>query len=140
MSILPKRKLLPRSNTPLMYRTILVVDDDPLYVELVKDVLEMRQHEVVVAYNGADALSLAATKQFDAIISDVEMPLMNGIVFHQKLLENRNYSNVPFVFLTATEDPDKLRYVREHPPALLLRKSDMVENLLTMISDLTEVH
>lgn len=138
MSILATRKLLPRNNTVLMHKTILVVDDDPLYVELVKDVLEMQQHKIVVAYDGKDALSVLTRQRVDLIISDVEMPEMNGIVFHKQLLKTNDYS-IPFIFLTSTEDPEKLRYIQEHHPAILLRKSDMIEALLTTISNLNGV-
>ena len=130
--------LLPSARDPnKMPQRILVVDDDPLYVELVKDVLEMQHHRVVIAHNGAEALSAIATEHCDVIVSDIEMPVMNGIMFHAKLLEDKNYNDVPFIFLTATEDPVKIRYVREHPPAALLKKSDMIEALLATISNLT---
>lgn len=119
-----------------MPKTILVVDDDPFYVALVKDVLEMQQFRVVAANNGAEALSLASREQFDVVVSDIEMPVMNGILFHRQLLEKKNYTSVPFIFLTSSEDPDKLRYVREHPPAVLISKSDMIEALLATISNL----
>jgi two-component system chemotaxis response regulator CheY len=120
-----------------MAKTILVVDDDPLYVELIKDVLEMQHHRVVVAHNGAQALSLVTGQQFDVVVSDIEMPILNGVAFHKKLTEIERYRTIPFVFLTATEDPEKLRYVREHPPATLLNKSDMIEALLATITKVT---
>lgn len=120
-----------------MNKTILVVDDDPLFVELVTDVLKMQQHHVVAASNGEEALTLITRQHIDVVVSDIEMPVMNGISFHQKLLQDKNLSKVPFIFLTGTEDPDKIRYAREHPSATLLSKSDVIETLLATISNVT---
>lgn len=120
-----------------MNKTILVVDDDPLFVELVADVLKMQQHHVVTASNGEEALILITRQHVDVVVSDIEMPVMNGISFHQQLLQNKNFSKIPFIFLTGTEDLDKIRYAREHPPATLLSKSDVIETLLATISNVT---
>jgi CheY-like chemotaxis protein len=120
-----------------MPKTILVVDDDPLYVGLVKDVLEIQHHKVVVAYNGAEALTLVPTQAFDLIVSDIEMPEMNGITFHKRLSERETLKQIPFVFLTGTEDTKHLHYAREHPSIALLRKADVVEQLLAFVSALT---
>ena len=120
-------------GVPLKGKTILVVDDDPLYVELVKDVLESHQHLVAVAFNGAEALSLAEAQQFDLVVSDIEMPVMNGIRFHEEITKSDRLKHLPFIFLTGTENQEHLQYVREHPPAVLLRKSNMVEELLSLV-------
>lgn len=120
-----------------MLKTILLVDDDPLFTELVKDLLETHRYRVLVASNGADALSLLATQHVDVVVSDIEMPVMNGISFHARLLENTLHRELPFIFLTSTEDHEKIRYVREHPRTLLLRKTQIVEHLITTVAELT---
>jgi CheY-like chemotaxis protein len=123
-----------------MQKTILVVDDDPLFADLVKDMLEVHHYDVVVAFNGEQALSLLAERHFDVVVSDIEMPVMNGIVFHARLIASELYRTIPFVFLTASVDPEKLHYVDAHPPAVLVSKAEMVERLVATIAEMTSSH
>lgn len=119
--------------TWFMRKTILVVDDDPLYVELVSDVLVLHQFRVLPAYTGEEALAILATQTVDVIVSDIEMPQMSGIVFHKRVTEQPAWRRIPFLFLTGSEDPNDIRYVRDHPSMQLVRKTEMVQQLLACI-------
>jgi CheY-like chemotaxis protein len=68
-----------------MPRTILIVEDNDLFRGMLRSLLEMRGYAVVVARNGAEGLELAASQQFDAALTDVEMPGMDGFEFCQQL-------------------------------------------------------
>jgi CheY-like chemotaxis protein len=122
---------------PAMVKTILLVDDDPLYVELVKEVLELHHHRIVAAYNGKEALALLAAHQFDAIISDIEMPVMNGMAFYERVSAHEAFRKIPFIFLTGSEDPQKLRAVKENLHAVLIKKPDIIETLPATVASLT---
>ncbi len=122
-----------------MQKTILVVDDEPLYVELVKDLLELHDYAVLTALNGADALQMIRQHKVDVIISDIEMPQMNGISFHKKVIEQPELRDIPFVFLTGSEEALYFRYVDEHPRLRLVRKTEMVENLVRLLNELTSL-
>lgn len=117
-----------------MQKTVLVVDDDPFYVELVKDLLDMHQYSVFIVYSGETALTTLLQHQVDVIISDIEMPSMNGIDLHKKVSENPALKDIPFIFLTGSEDPRYVRYIAEHPSTTLVRKTEMVDRLLSCIS------
>lgn len=94
-----------------MAKTVLVVDDDPLYVEVVKDLLDLHQYRVLTALNGSEALHVLGHQKVDVIISDIEMPLMNGITFHRKIAERADLHTIPFIFLTGSEESAYFRYV-----------------------------
>lgn len=64
----------PGSNRP----TVLVADDDPAIASLVADVLREAGYAVVVAFDGAHALALAAVDPPDLLLADVQMPRLNG--------------------------------------------------------------
>ena len=85
---------------------ILVVDDEKLLVKGMKFNLENEGYEVECAYDGAAAVELARTGQFDLIILDVMMPEVDGL---EACMRIREFSNVPIIMLTAkSEDSDKL--------------------------------
>ncbi len=87
-------------------KQILVVDDEPRIAEICRDYLERAGFKVTIAGNGADALTLARTKQPDLIVLDLGLPKMDGFDVTRAL---RKRSNVPIIMLTArVEESDKL--------------------------------
>jgi DNA-binding response OmpR family regulator len=89
-----------------MPQKILVVDDDPKIVELVKLYLERERFQVLTAFDGLQALEVARQKQPDLIILDVMLPKVDGLDVLRLLTAE---SATPIILLTArrTED-DKL--------------------------------
>ena len=84
---------------------ILVVDDEPDILELLKYNLEKEKYKVFTALNGKDALLKATQVNPDLFLLDVMMPEMDGIELCQKLRENKDFDSALIAFLTArTED------------------------------------
>jgi two-component system alkaline phosphatase synthesis response regulator PhoP len=87
-------------------KEILVVDDEPRIAEICRDYLERAGFKVTVAGNGADAMTLARTRQPDLVVLDLGLPKMDGLDVTRAL---RKRSNVPIIMLTArVEESDKL--------------------------------
>ena len=85
---------------------ILVVDDEKLLVKGIKFNLENEGYQVDCAYDGAAAVELARTENFDLIILDLMMPEVDGL---EACMRIREFSNVPIIMLTArSEDTDKI--------------------------------
>ena len=84
---------------------ILVVDDQLVMRELVKTTLATMNHEVTTAEDGVPALEIARTNEFDLVITDINMPIMNGISLVSKLRRISHMENVPILMLT-TESSD----------------------------------
>ena len=80
---------------------ILVVDDQPINVQLLKRKLEREGLTVVAAYNGLEALDLVAKDKPDLILLDVMMPDMDGIEVCQRLQSNEETRPIPVIFITA---------------------------------------
>jgi len=86
---------------------VLVVDDDPLLVRLVRTHLEKAGYSVVDARDGEQALDLAAAELPDLVVLDVMLPKLDGFEVCRRI---REFSLVPVVMLTARGEPvDKLR-------------------------------
>ena len=81
--------------------TILVVDDQPINVQLLKRKLEREGIQVSAAYNGAEALQLVKQVKPDLILLDVMMPDMDGIEVCQRLQAEESTRSIPIIFVTA---------------------------------------
>lgn len=90
-----------------MTQTILVVDDEPKLVDLIRLTLERAGYQVIEANNGEEAIQRVREELPDLVVLDVMMPEMDGF---EVLKEIRAFSNVPIIMLTvrATEQ-DKVR-------------------------------
>src|SRR5258707_329250 len=86
--------------------SILVVDDEPTLVELVRSYLEREQYEVLTVEDGQTALTLARAAHPDLVVLDVMLPTLDGIEVCRQL---RQFSDAYILMLTArAEEIDKL--------------------------------
>ncbi len=85
------------------HRRLLLIDDDPNLILLVKDYLEFRGYEVVTAENGREALEVLEQEipNIDMIICDVMMPEMDGYSLVKHVREDPKTSWIPVLFLSA---------------------------------------
>ena len=80
---------------------ILVVDDQPINVQLLKRKLEREGMVVATSYSGHEALNLVAANKPDLILLDVMMPDMDGIEVCQRLQADPETKSIPIIFITA---------------------------------------
>ena len=80
---------------------ILVVDDQPINVQLLKRKLEKEGIDILTAYNGQEALDSVAHTKPDLILLDVMMPDMDGIEVCQRLQADESSRHIPVIFVTA---------------------------------------
>jgi CheY-like chemotaxis protein len=82
-------------------RLVLVADDDPDIVALVKTVLELGGYEVMTAGDGIEALALAGERRPDLAVLDVAMPELDGLEVLRRLRAAEDTSETPVVLLSA---------------------------------------
>lgn len=85
---------------------ILLVDDIPTNIDVLRDVLEPEGYEILVALNGSSALDLAKRFKPDLILLDVMMPDMDGFEVCEALKAQTETRDVPVIFLTARVDQE----------------------------------
>uniref|UniRef100_UPI0030D850EB response regulator transcription factor n=1 Tax=Oculatella sp. LEGE 06141 TaxID=1828648 RepID=UPI0030D850EB len=83
------------------HKRLLLIDDDPNLILLVKDYLEFRGYEVVTAENGQEALEVLQKDTPDMIICDVMMPQMDGYSLVEHVRKDPRTSWIPVLFLSA---------------------------------------
>ena len=88
-----------------MKKRALVVDDDGNNLMLEKDLLEVAGFEVLVAENASSGIAIARREKPDIIIMDVRLPDMRGTVAAQILRQDKETSDIPIVFVTASVIP-----------------------------------
>ena len=82
-------------------KRLLLIDDDPNLILLVKDYLEFRGYEVITAENGQEALEVLDKDTPDMIICDVMMPQMDGYSLVEHVRKNPRTNWIPVLFLSA---------------------------------------
>ncbi|MFZ1909145.1 MAG: response regulator [Burkholderiales bacterium] len=115
-----------------MAARILVVDDDPDIVGLMRLHLSSAGYEVRTAQDGIEAGYMVLAEAPDLIISDVSMPNMDGIAFVSALRADTTQPHIPVIFLTSAEDEDSR--VRELGAEGYLTKPVRADHLLSMVA------
>ena len=87
-----------------MSRSILVVDDSATVRKFVSVSLSMQGFDVLTACDGMDALEKLPQRKYDLIITDLNMPTMDGFELIRTLKENPNYKELPVIILTSLSD------------------------------------
>ena len=90
-----------------MGRTIITVDDAATMRKMISFTLQGAGHEVLEASDGAEALKVLQTRQADLIITDVNMPNMDGITLTKNLRGLPQFKTTPIILLTTESDPAK---------------------------------
>jgi len=90
-----------------MSRRVLAVDDSKTMRDMVSFALTREGFQVVEAEDGVAALDASKIGSFDLVISDVNMPRMDGITLVQKLRADPKFRSTPILILTTEADQDK---------------------------------
>jgi CheY-like chemotaxis protein len=113
---------------------ILIVDDDPLAAELSAAILQAAGYHTCIAEQALDALEqLATNPALSLIVSDMHMPLMNGIELFAEVRE-RGYP-AGFILLTG-DDPDGLRAEQPGLDACLMKDASLEHSLPRLVAEL----
>ena len=98
-----------QKKKPVQYK-VLVVDDQEQMRKLIIELLSQQGHQCVTAADGVEAMSKIYQNRFDAVITDIVMPKMNGIALTKEILSV--YPKLPIIVMTG--------HVKEHPTELAI--------------------
>jgi len=90
-------------------KTILITDDNPVNVQLIKSILEKNGYRTASADNGKACIDMAAQINPDLILLDIVMPETSGIEVCRVLTENQPTQSIPVIFVTADTDNSTLK-------------------------------
>ena len=116
-----------------MAKKIMIVDDSPSVLAILEDMLDDLGYEVTAVSNGKKACQLLETDRYDLIITDLTMPVMDGIVFVQTAKQMSNCKFVPIVMLSSEEDEAKIAEAKRVGISTFLRKPVREVQLKTIL-------
>ena len=90
-------------------RKILVVEDDPVILDLLTTNFELEGFEVARAVDGVEGLQMARIEQPHAVVADIMMPRMSGLELLEALKSDPATSSIPVVFVSAKAQADDIR-------------------------------
>jgi len=118
-------------------KKLLLVDDDPHMILLVKDYLEFRGYEVLTAGNGNQALDCLESFLPDMIICDVMMPEMDGYTFVEQVRQQKNLSWIPILFLSAKgQSQDRVQGLKKGADVYMVKPFEPEELIAQVESSL----
>ena len=90
-----------------MLANILIVDDSAVMRQMVSHTLKQAGHSVTAANDGKAALTIASKEKFELVITDINMPVMDGLTLIRELRSLPNYQFTPLLTLTTESGTDK---------------------------------
>jgi two-component system, chemotaxis family, sensor kinase CheA len=118
-------------------RSILVVEDSITSRTLLKNILQGGGYKVDTAVDGIDALTALKTKRYDLVVSDVDMPRLNGLELTARIRKDAQLSHLPVVLVTAlASQQDRERGIDVGANAYVVKSSFDQSNLLEVIQRL----
>ena len=117
-----------------MAHHILIIDDSADIRWMLSDLLESKGYHCEQAPNAIDALTMIKNSEFDLILTDYQMPKMNGIEFLQNLTTVPGASAIPVIMITATSSDELTITAHKAGACAVLTKPVHLETLLFTVS------
>ncbi len=115
-------------------QSILIVEDSITSRTMLKNIMETAGYRVKTAIDGVDALTLLKTEDFDLVVSDVDMPRMNGFDLTAKIRTDKKLADLPVVLVTALQSrEDRERGIDVGANAYIVKTSFDQSNLLETV-------
>ena len=131
------RALSAEGESATLSKSVLIAEDSVTSRMLLKGILESAGYQVTTAVDGADAFSLLQKTEFDLVVSDVEMPRMNGFELTAKIRGTEQVAQIPVVLVTGLDSrEDRERGITAGADAYIVKTSFDQSNLLDVVQRL----
>ena len=117
--------------------TLLLVDDEPKVLLLLADVLKKESWHVLTATQGEEALALLSKEKVDIVVSDIYMPVMNGLRMRDTIRQDPKLKDIPILFISGYNDQMTMAAIRFPKIEGFLQKTKPPRDLIKWIRFLT---
>jgi chemotaxis protein histidine kinase CheA len=134
----PARAAIEPAEAPRALTRLLLVDDSRVTREMERRILEDAGFGVEVAADGDEALRRLAAEPFDCLVTDIEMPHLDGYELTAQLRQMERFAHLPIVVVSTRESSeDRLRGLRAGADAYLTKQSLVASDLVETVRRLT---
>lgn len=120
---------------PIEGRSVLLVDDEPIVVDVLSEVFEPLAEVFRSAANGIEALAILLDEDFDFILMDIEMPRMNGMELFRHIEEVKPYLIPRIIFITGDTETRATRDFIKRSGCRYIDKPFMLKDLFEVMAD-----
>lgn len=138
--LLPYIKEILQRSKILRDRLVLVVDDSKYILKVVRTGLTAAGFKVITASNGAEAFGIVSEVAPDLILSDINMPVMDGIKLCEKVQNHAQLSHIPFVVMSSGGDRRTMRELLHKGASAFLVKPFNIDQLVITAEKLLSDH
>jgi two-component system chemotaxis sensor kinase CheA len=133
-AVAPARAVIPAAAENEAPKSVLIAEDSITARTLLRNILETAGYQVRTAVDGIDALTRLRTEHVDLVVSDVDMPRMNGFELTAKIRSERELADLPVVLVTSLDSrEDRERGVEAGANAYIVKSSFDQSNLLEVL-------
>ncbi len=115
---------------------ILLIDDNPDYLTLLRDALHANGYTVHTAKDGIEGCEILESAQIDLIISDIRMPRFDGLKVHAFAREMESHKDTKFIFISAFKDAYRGMMNLDGKRDFFLEKTTPLNDILKMVDSL----
>jgi CheY-like chemotaxis protein len=127
---------LARTTPPAKQKTILLVDDEALWLNSVRTAMLGEGIRILTAAGGEEALQRLSEARPDLILSDIRMPVMNGFDLFEKVRSDPGLRSIPYVFMSSIDDFDARNTAKTLGADGYIEKPFDVEGVRVILADL----
>lgn len=91
------------------FKKILLLDDEGFILQVISKALTREGFECIIASSVVEAISILQKETPDIILSDFQMPILNGFEFRKIVMKDKRWRSIPFVFFTSVSDPEHIQ-------------------------------
>jgi len=113
--------------------TVLIVDDEEDYKLVLRSILMTKEWDVVLARHGEEAMEKLKSFKIDLIISDIYMPVMDGLKFHRTVRATPGLEKMPFLFISGYDDAYTAGAAKDPRREGFYRKGAPIEQLMKWV-------
>ena len=114
---------------------ILMVDDSPTEIVVVKKALESKGHTVITASNGAEGVEKAKTEKPDLILMDIVMPDMNGFKATREISKNPETASIPVIIMSSKDQVTDMEWAKRQGATGYLVKPANEDELFAAVDE-----
>ena len=119
----------------MRYKKILIVDDDPVSLKMLRNIFESDEYHILQASGGYEAINIAKNDHPHLIILDIVMPDMNGDEVAEILKNDPLTQNIPIIFLSAMIKKEEEQYSSTQDGVILMAKPFDRDALLNKVRE-----